>query len=515
MEKRYVIGVDIGTTTVKAVFVDTKENRIATTQIEEIFPVKAERNDYIEYKAEDWRTCVKKILAQGFATGIAPEEVAGISLLDFTVMAFLVDKDGEPLNNPAHYNDMRHLCVLEELEDRIGSLSLERNGNYMGMYNGLGKQYWWKVYKPEIYEKAAYFTTGACWINYLLTGAWTMNRPTAGFYGQYNAHTREWDDEILERIGMDRSKFPPLYDSWEVVGSVTKEASLEWGLAEGTLVFAGMDDASPVALTCGTIENGDCYISSGSGANVVLMSDRILSHPTALCYPHCIPGLNMCVSVLTCTGLSYKWMRNALGSMEKAVAEITGEDTYDILNREAASAPVGSNGLIFLPYLDGDYTPNNDPNARGCFIGIGTSSSKADMVRAVLEGVGYSFLSGLEMMRGLGGEPKSLTIAGGLVKSPLWMQIISDITGLTLSVPNEAEGAPLGSALVAGIGCGLFRDHADALKRIVVIEHDKYVPDERAHAQYMELYKTYSKLYAALSPTFAELCEYREKYCRQ
>lgn len=513
MNKRYVIGVDIGTTTVKAVFVDAKDNKIATTQTVEIFPVKAEKNDYIEYSAEDWKDCVKKILAQGFATGIAPEEVAGISLLDFTVMSFLVDEKGVPLNNPVHYNDMRHLCVLNELEEKVGELCLKRNGNYMGMYNGLAKQYWWKVYRPETYGKAAYFTTGACWINYLLTGMWRMNRPSAGFYGQYNAHTREWDEEIIRLTGMDSKKFPPLLDSWEMVGKVTSEASREWGLAEGTLVFAGMDDASPVALTCGTISDGDCYVSAGSAANVALITDKIISHPTALCYPHCVPGLNMSVSVLTCTGLSYKWIRNALGTIEKAVADITGEDTYDILNRVAARAPAGCHGLIFLPYLDGDYTPNNDPNARGCFIGLGTSTDKADMVRAVLEGVGFSFLSSIEMMRGLGGEPKSLTIAGGLVKSPLWMQIISNIIGLPLSVPKEAEGAPLGSALVAGIGCGLFSDYKDALDRIVVIEHDKYIPDMREHERYMDLFKIYSSLYGTLKGTFAELKDYREKHC--
>lgn len=513
MEKRYVIGIDIGTTTIKAVFVDAKQNRIATTQIEEVFPVAAEKKEYIEYDAQVWKDSVKKILARGFAEGIQPQEVAGICLLDFTVMAFLVDAQGNPLHNPVHYNDMRHLCVLGELEKKVGELCVARNGNYISMYNGLGKQYWWKKFRPDIYDRAAYFTTASAWMNYLLTGVRMMNRPTAGFYGQYNALTREWDEEIIRRIGMDPQKFPPLMDAWEQVGAVTKEAAEEWGLAEGTLVFGGMDDASPVALTCGTIHNGDCYISGGSAANVVIISDKMLSHPTAMNYPHCIPGLNMTATVLSSTGLSYKWVRNALGSCEKALAQVTGEDAYDILNREATQAPVGSHGLIFLPYLDGDYTPNNDPNARGCYVGLNTTTNKADMVRAVLEGVGFSFLSSLEMIRALGGAPQKLVISGGIVKSSLWMQIVADITGMSVSIPNEEEGAPLGSALVAGIGCGLFRDYEDAVDRIVEIERDKYVPNPEAHERYLALFQVYNGLYAKLKESFAAQAEYREKYC--
>ena len=312
MEKKYVIGVDVGSSTVKAVFVDAAAGRVAATETVEIFPLKTADRDVIEYDPEDWKRCVKDVLSRGFQRDIGKEEVAGICFDDFTVMAFPVAEDGTPLANPVHYNDMRHLPLLGEVEEKAGALCVERNANYIGMYNGLVKQYWWKVNAPEIYGRTAYLVTAVSWINFLLTGSWRMSRSIAGFYGQYNAYEREWDKDILSALDFDPGRFPPLADAGEAIGTVTKEAAQEWGLAEGTLVFAGMDDASPVALTCGSIEDGDCYVSAGSGANVAIVSEKVLSHPTAMSYPHCIPGLNTAVAVLTCTGLSYKWVRMPL-----------------------------------------------------------------------------------------------------------------------------------------------------------------------------------------------------------
>ena len=515
MKKRYVIGVDVGSSTVKAVFVDTESGKVAATETKEIFPLKSDNSQVIEYDPEDWKAHVKEVLKRGFAHGIAPEETAGICFDDFTVMAFPVEADGTPLANPVHYNDMRHLAVLEEVEQKVGPLCVERNANYMGMYNGLVKQYWWKTYQPEIYRRTAYMVTAVSWINFLLTGNWRMSRSIAGFYGQYNAYTREWDRDILGALDLDPEKFPPLADAGEMIGTVTGEAAEEWGLPEGMAVFAGMDDASPVALTCGTISEGDCYISAGSAANVAIISEKVLSHPTAISYPHCVPEMNTIVAVLTCTGLSYKWVRNELGAEEMSLAKRTKEDPFDILNKEAEASPCGSNGVVFLPFLDGDFTPNNDPEARGAYIGLSTGTTKNDMIRAVLEGVGFSIQSGLEMIRGLGGDPKSLAIAGGIAKSPLWLQIIADITGIPVSLPEETEGAAMGCALVAGVGCGLFDSFRDAIDRTVKIERGRYLPDPSVHAQYETLYGIYRELYGRLKESYASLADYRHTYCKE
>ncbi len=513
METRYVIGLDMGTTTIKAVFFDTKENKIVTTQIEESYPIKAEHPDFIEYDPKTVRELVKCVLKRGFDTGIDPNEVAGLCSVDYTVIALLVDDEGKPLTNCVHYNDFRHLKEAEELQEKLGDLCVQRNNNYLGMFNGLPKQYWWRKHRPEIYKKTDKFVTLVAWINHELTGNWAQSRSAAGFYGNYNAYTREWDKEITELCGMSIDKFPPLADAWQVIGEVTEEAAAEWGLAKGTKVLAGADDASPVAITLGVINPGECFMSAGSGANVVVNSKNMVCHETALSYPHCIPGLNMATGVLNSTGLSYKWMRNNLAAAEEQLAKLSGSDTYEYMNALAAKSSPGSNGVIFLPYLDGDFTPNNDPNAKGVFFGLDSSTTRGDLFRAVMEGVAFSLLDCMQMLLSLGGgEPSSIVIAGGIAKSRLWLQILADVCGLPVSLPEELEGAPFGCAILCGITCGMYRDYRDAVEKAVKINRNVAVPDAKNKEIYADMYKVYKGLYPKLKSAYAELEAIKEKY---
>lgn len=512
MLKKYVIGVDLGTTTIKAVFLDTQENRIVSTQTEEIFPVKTENADELEYDPMEWMDYTKRILKRGFEAGVRPEEVAGICFGGWTVAAFFVKKDGTPVTNAVHYNDMRHLDLLEEAERLYGELAVERNGNYIGMYSASVKQYWWKKNRPEIFASADYVASDVSFMNYMLTGEWAWNRVEAGFYSQYNAYTREWDDDIIRAMGFERAMFPRLVDAWEVVGEVS-EAGAAWsGLAPGTLVFGGVDDASPVAIATGAVKKGQGFVSAGSAANIVANTDRPISHPTAITYPHCIPGLTMAITVMSATGLSYKWMRNAFGQFEGQMANMTGADAYDYMNEQAKNAKPGSNGVLFLPYLDGDYTPNNDPNARGVFFGMSTDTTKGDMLRASLEGVAFSMRDNLRLIRELGGEIDKIVITGGIARSALWLQIISDITGCPVSLPEETEGAPFGSAIIAAVGAGLYDSFEQAVERVVRIRQDAFVPDQNNQEFYTTLYEVYRSLYPNLKQAFARMTDIKEKY---
>lgn len=512
MHKKYVIGVDLGTTTIKAVFLDTQSGKIASTQTEEIFPIKMQNTDHIEYDPKDWMEYTKRILARGFEEGIDPCEVAGICFGGWTVMSFLVKEDGSPLTNAVHYNDMRHLELLCEADELYGKLAVERNGNHISMYSASVKQYWWKIKQPEVFRSADYVATEVSFMNYMLSGKWAWNRVEAGFYSQYNAYTREWDDEIIARMGFERSMFPRLVDAWEVVGEVTTEGAAWSGLAPGTPVFGGVDDASPVALATGVIKKGQGFVSTGSAANIAANTDGPISHPTAITYPHCIPGLTIAITVMSSTGLSYKWMRNTFGQMEAQMAQMTGADAYDYLNEQAGKARPGSNGVLFLPYLDGDYTPNNDPDARGVFVGMGTDTTKGEMLRASLEGVAFSMLDNMMLIREMGGEIDKIVLTGGIARSPLWLQIIADVTNCAVSLPEETEGAPFGSAIVAAVGAGLYESFDQAIERTVRIERDAFVPNERNNALYGELYQVYKSLYPSLKKAFHQMADIKEKY---
>ena len=510
--KRYLIGIDLGTTTIKAVFLDAKENRIACTQTEEIFPIKTDNLDSIEYDPRDWWEYTRRILKRGFAEGVNPKHVAGVCLGGFTVMALFAKNDGMPVINAVHYNDMRHIELLDEVRGLIGSLAAERNYNHIGMYGGLPKLYWWKKSHPDMFGQADVIASEVTWMNHKLTGEWAFNRTQAAFYNAYNGKMRDWDDEIIHRVGFSRSLFPRLVDATEVMGYVTGQAAEETGLAEGTPVFGGADDAAPVAITTGVIKAGQGYVSAGSGGNIAANTKQPICHETIICFPHCVPGLTSAITVMSATGLSYKWMRNTFGQAESIVAERTGEDAYTYLNAQAALSKPGARGVIFLPYLDGDFTPNNDANARGAFIGMDTASTKNDMLRAVLEGVAFCILDNIMLIRELGGDIDDVVITGGVAKSPLWLQIIADVTGCMVSLPEETEGAPFGNAIVAGVGAGLFASFEEAIKRVVKIRRNAFIPDAGSHALYTELYSVYKGLYESLKGAFARMQDIRGRY---
>jgi xylulokinase len=205
-------------------------------------------------------------------------------------------------------------------------------------------------------------------------------------------------------------------------------------------------------------------------------------------------------------------MRNTFGQAETVVAELTGEDAYTYLNAQAELSKPGARGVVFLPYLDGDYTPNNDTNARGVFIGMDTATTKNDMLRAALEGVAFCILDSMMLVRDLGAEANDIKISGGSTKSPLWMQIISDVTGCPLSLPEESEGAPLGCAIMAGVGSGVFGSFEEAVERVIKIKRNAYVPNAQNHALYTELFKVYKGLYPSLKDAFSQMQDIRERY---
>ncbi|MDR0497664.1 MAG: hypothetical protein LBH42_08630 [Treponema sp.] len=514
MKKEILVGIDLGTTTLKAVFINAATFKFVTVQVEEIFPLKTENPDWLEYDPKDWFEGTKRLLRRGFDAGVDPDNIGGICFTGWTVMALFADENGVPVTNAIHYNDMRHVPDLEELQTLTGEDCVRKNGNYIGMYNGLAKHYWWKKHRPDILAKADCVHTEASWMIRQLTGKNAWNRTEAGFYGQYNAHTREWDDEIIRTTGFSRSLFPRLYDAWEIVGEVTGEAAMLTGFAAGTPVVAGADDSSTSALITGAIKVGQSNLSGGSASNIAAVTTKPVSHPTILTFPHCIPGMTAAITVMSSTALSNKWARNALCQAETAVASITGSDPYDYMNDAAQTAPPGANGLIFLPYLDGDFTPNNDPNARGCLIGMDAKTTKADILRAVLEGMAFSILDNINLIREVGVRMEEIFATGGMTKSRTWMQIISDVTGCSISLPEETEGTPFGGALIAGLGTGLISSFDEAISKMVKVQYNAFTPNPECNKLYQDLFQVYKALYPSLKGMYTKLQSFRETYCQ-
>jgi len=205
-------------------------------------------------------------------------------------------------------------------------------------------------------------------------------------------------------------------------------------------------------------------------------------------------------------------MRDCFCQAEAVVASITGGDPYDYMNQAAENSRPGANGVVFLPYLEGDYTPINDANARGCFVGMDSATSKADMLRAVLEGVAFCILDNINLIREVGGELNEIILTGGISKSDVWMQIISDVTGCSLSLTEESEGTAFGGALIAGFGTGAFLSAEEAVNKMVSVKKNMFAPSAENAVLYKDLFQIYQALYPALKDIYTKLSAYRGKY---
>jgi xylulokinase len=279
-------------------------------------------------------------------------------------------------------------------------------------------------------------------------------------------------------------------------------------LKAGTPVVGGGGDQAAQAVGSGIVKAGVISVTSGTSGVVFAHSDQYAFEAQGRLHAFChaVPGKWHFMGVMLSAGGSFRWLRDSIGDLEKAVARLTGDDPYDLLTREASLAPVGSEGLIFLPYLTGERTPYPDPNARGAFVGLTVRHGKSHLVRAVLEGVSFGLRDSLELIKGLGVPIEQVRASGGGARSPVWRQIQADVFGAELVLVNVTEGAAYGAALLAGIGAGAYQSVDEAVAATVRIT-DRTAPISGHVKQYEKLYPIYRGLYPALKDSFHVLAD--------
>ena len=245
---------------------------------------------------------------------------------------------------------------------------------------------------------------------------------------------------------------------------MTAAAAAATGLAAGTPVVAGMCDGTAAALEAGLTEVGDAVEMTGQSTVVSICADAPYLGRELISLVHAIPGRYLAVGALVATGGALRWFRDQLGEPERLAAQARGIDPFELLSAEAAGSPAGANRLLFLPYMFGERSPIWDTDARGVFFGLSLASTKADMVRAILEGAAFGLRHNLEAAAAAGFRARTLACVGGGARSPVWNQIKADVTGMPIRLPVAATGAPLGDALAAGVGTGVYASFADAVR---------------------------------------------------
>ncbi len=502
-----LLGIDVSTTATKAILVDEAGAVIAVAATE--YPFETPHPLWSEQDPElFWHGTVNSVRAVLAQSGIAPAEVAGIGLTGQMHGLCALDAEGAPLRPCILWNDQRTGGQCAEITARVGrERVIQLTGNPVLTGFTAPKILWVAQNEPEVYARIEHLLLPKDYARYKLTGEFLSEVSDSSGTSLFDVGQRRWSDEMLAALAIPRRWLPEVTESPVASAVVSAEAAAATGLLAGTPVIGGGGDQAAQAIGTGIVREGLVSATLGTSGVVFAQSDSYRVEPQGRLHAFChaVPGKWHLMGVMLSAAGSFRWYRDAVGQYERAQAAVTGRDVYDLLTAEAAEAPAGCEGLIFLPYLTGERTPHPDPLARGAFVGLTVRHGKAHLTRAVLEGVSYGLRDSLELMRGLGIAATQVRGSGGGSRSPLWRQILADVFATQIATVNISEGAAYGAALLAGVGAGVYPDVEEACRRTIKITGSTE-PSADA-AIYEAYYPRYRALYPALASEFHALAQ--------
>jgi xylulokinase len=488
-----VLGIDVSTTATKAVLVD-EHGAVAAIGAAE-YPYEVPQPGWSEQDPALWWTgtvaAVRSALAAADVDGSA---VVAVGLTGQMHGAVLLDAADEVLRPAILWNDQRTARECDLIREAVGPERLiEITGNDALTGFTAPKLVWVRDNEPEIWKRTRHVLLPKDYVRLRLTGEHAMDKADGSGTILFDLAARDWSDEVLAALHIDRALMPPTFEGPQVTGTLTASSAAETGLRPRTPVVAGGGDQSANAVGVGAVAPGVVALSLGTSGVVFAATDSPLyeKHGRVHAFCHAVPDRWHMMSVMLSAAGSLRWFRDAL---------VRGAD-YDQLVEPAADVEAAGTGLYFLPYLTGERSPHPDPDARGGFIGLSVTHDRRHMTRAVLEGVTFGLRDGLELMVGAGMErPTQIRASGGGLASPLWRQLLADILGAEIAVPSTTEGAAFGAAVLAAVGAGRFASVDDAAAQLVSAT-PVAAPGPSA-AEYQAYYQTYDELYPALAPWF-------------
>jgi xylulokinase len=494
MARRLFLGIDVSTTGAKALLIDERGAvaASATTPL----TVQTPKPLWSEQDPHAWwagtAASIRRALSDAKASGA---DVVAVGLTGQMHGLVLLGADHEVLRPAILWNDQRTAKECDEIRARVGRRELIRaTGNDALTGFTAPKILWVRNHEPEVYAKARHVLLPKDYVRLRLTGVAAMDKADGSGTILFDLPTRRWSSDVLKKLEIPAEWLPPTYEGPEVTGQVSAGAAAETGLRAGTPVVAGGGDQAAGAVGAGAVRPGVVALTLGTSGVVFAATSEPLVEPEGRLHAFChaVPGTWHFMGVTLAAAGSLQWYRDTLAAGEGFEALVT----------EAASAPAGSGGLLFLPYLSGERTPYPDPLARGAFVGLTVRHHRAHLTRAVLEGVAFSMQDCFALLAGAGlGGVDQVRVAGGGAKSALWRKIVASVLGVEIVTVNSTEGAAFGAALLAGVGGGAWSDVPSACEATIAIT-GRDAPDVAAGRVYADLYREYRALYPALRPSF-------------
>lgn len=484
----YYIGVDLGTSAVKLLLM--KEDGKIENVVSEEYPLYFPREGWSQQNPRDWWE--QTVLGiRKLTEGFDKTQVAGISFGGQMHGLVVLDENDQVIRPAILWNDGRTQEETEYLNREIGKENLSAyTANIAFAGFTAPKLLWMRKQEPENFSKIAKIMLPKDYLAYRMTGVHSTDYSDASGMLLLDVKNRRWSEPMMEICGISREQLPDLYESYEVTGTLTKEAAKELDLPKTCKVAAGAGDNAAAAVGTGTVGEGKCNVSLGTSGTIFISSRefQVDSHNALHAFAHADGHYHLMGCMLSAASCNKWWMDEIIRTKEY------GKEQEKIQE-------LGNNHVYFLPYLMGERSPHNDPKVRSMFLGMSMDTTREDMTQAVLEGVAFAIRDSLEVAKALGIAIARTNICGGGAKSPLWKKIMANVLRIPVDIVKEEEGPALGGAMLAAVACKEYATVEEAAQKIVKIVDTVY-PDPELMERYEKRYQSFVRLYPAVRGLF-------------
>lgn len=482
------IGIDLGTSGVKLLLIESNGHILA--EHSESYPIYHPFPEWSEQNPEDWLFAVKKGLKE-LLKGQNCDSVKGISFAGQMHGLVAMDKDGQVIRPCILWNDGRTEKQTKYLNETLGQARLsEYTGNIAFAGFTAPKILWLKENERQNYERIAKILLPKDYLSFMLTGKYCTDYSDASGMLLLDVKNRCWSKEMCAICGISEGQLPELHESFEPIGTILPELAGELGLSESVKIIIGAGDNAAAAIGTGTVGKGKCNISLGTSGTIFLSDDKFtVDDQNALhSFCHADGGWHLMGCILSAASCRKWWLEDILGSKDYATDEL-------------AVSKTDNNGLLFLPYLSGERSPHNDVKAKGAFIGLTITTTRAQMSKAVMEGVAFALRDCLEVAKENGLKVDCATLCGGGAKSKVWREIVANVLNLPMCTLETEQGPSYGAAILAMVGCAEYADIQTAINKLVKLKNT-IKPDNSIADKYDKKYEIYKQLYSLLKDTF-------------
>lgn len=502
MSTKYLLGIDEGTMSSRAVIFDLQGQVLGSAGAE--YGVSSPKPGWYEQDCEAMAKVILNSCAEAIKRAkINPRDIAAVGLSSQGAAFVPVDKNNQVIRPCIGWQDTRGTLVFDEMAQKF---SAEAYYQITGIPFcttpwSISKILWLKKFEPETYEKTAYFSSHQDYFLNALGVEGHYNDVASGSrYGFFDIDHHVYSEKLLDVYDIDRTKLPTIASGGQCVGVVSKAVAERTGIPAGTPISVGAMDVNCSILGLGVVEPGMAGTILGTYGTFIALSDKPVRDPAgSLVVMDNTPTMQWTMegSCLAAAS-SYRWFRDTFGDLEKAAGKLLGEDPFELINRQISTSKPGSRGIVFIPHLASAGAPRNNANARGLFLGMTLSHNKADMARAVMEGISMEIRDMMVAQAKAGVQVHEARITGGGTKSPMWNQIQADVYNATVRTTQTSDTGALGAAMLAGVGCGIFNDVKESVDAMVKVTN-AYEPNQENVKIYDDVYEIYVAAYEALA----------------